>query len=454
MSIPFVDFNGLAGFMSLGLVEQGFEMVHRTGTLDFGNVQTEANRHLLGNNWDTSFSDTDSWRIPSAQIKVVAGLPPCSGWSVWSGPANRGPDAKAHAHTRALVQYAGRVKPDVAFLECVPQAFTQGREVMLKYRDAVEDISGKHYDLHHVRMNVLMAGGFAYRPRYFWVTMRRGMRFAPRAEWPMEVPSMLDVIGDLQDMPEGWDPQPYVAPHEHWVCRGINHNELVDGHMGHHNVHTQRIRDVLWWLRWAKKDWYWGEGLSHALQRVYELYGKLPASWANKSDRIVERKFDMGFSLPYRWSGDSWANVLTGGALDMVVHPTRDRCITHREAARIMGLPDSWRIAPSQNYGGLSDSWGKAVSKHAGSWIGHYVRDSLEDTVSEADELASGQRIGDHEWMHETDRGFSRQRARVRYFPSSRAGISRAYNPELWHLSNKAQEQAELENEELVTEAA
>jgi site-specific DNA-cytosine methylase len=431
--IDFVDFNGLAGFMSLGLVEQGFNMVARTGTLDFGNVQCEANRHLLGNQWEAKFGDEiGNWLKTSGHIPVVAGLPPCSGWSCWTGPANRGPEAKAHQHTRALMGYAGSVKPDAVVFECVPQAFSQGREVMQKYRSMVEDVSERHYDLHHVKMNVLMTGGFAYRPRYFWVAVRRGMYFAPRAEWPMEVPSIMDVIGDLQDMPQSWGPQPYVAPHSHWICKGIDHDGLVDGHVGHDNIHMIRIKEVLWWLRHAGQEWRWGEGLSLALKRVYDLYGQLPPSWENKADKILERRFDMGFSLPYRWPGNAWANVLTGGCLDMVVHPTRDRCITHREAARIQGLPDSWRIAPSHSYTPLSDSWGKAVSKNAGAWIGKYVRQALEGTVSEYDMLASGVKIGDNEWFHDTDKSFSRPRARDRYFPGTKGGIQRAYAPELW----------------------
>lgn len=443
--IDFVDFNGLAGFMSLGLVEQGFNMVARTGTLDFGNQMVENNRHLLGDNWEANFSNEPSeWMTPSKSATLVAGLPPCSGWSCWTGPANRGPDAKAHAHTRALMTYAGRVKPDVVLFECVGQAYSQGREVMLKYRSMVEDISGIKYDLHHVKMNNLMIGGRAYRPRYFWVAVRRGMRLAPRAEWPIEVPSIMDTIGDLQDLPETWESQPYQAPHEHWVCRGIARNGMVDGHIGHDNVHMTRIKETLYWLKWAKQPWRWGEGLSLALKRCYDLYGKLPPSWQGKSAKIIERQFDMGFSLPYRWPGDAWANVLTGGCLDMVVHPTRDRCITHREAARIQGLPDTWKIAPSRNYGPLSDTWGKAVAKDAGGWIGRYVRAAVEGSVTDADQLATGQLIGEREWLHETDKGFSRQRARERYFAGTHGGIARGYNPALWPWGDKQAKVEEL----------
>jgi site-specific DNA-cytosine methylase len=102
-SHTFIDCNGLAGFMSLGFVQAGMEMQSRTGTLNFGNPVAEVNRHHLGNSWNSFFSD-DSSEWPVKKTDVVVGCPPCSGWSVWSGPANLGPDSAAHEHTRAIMR--------------------------------------------------------------------------------------------------------------------------------------------------------------------------------------------------------------------------------------------------------------------------------------------------------------------------------------------------------------
>lgn len=429
MSEPrFVDFNGLAGFMSLGFVQNGMEMVHRTGTLDFGNTMIDSNRHLVGDNWDTSFSsDEEYWRtIPG--VEVVMGLPPCSGWSCWTGPSNRGPDAKAHEHTKAFMRYVGRSQPQIAVFECVQQAYTQGRDVMLKYRDMVEEISGLRYDLHHVKMNNLQVNGLSYRPRYFWVAVREGMAFGTESPWPGKVPTIMETIGDLQDMPHTWERQPYRADRSHWIQRLESESGVVDGHIGLGNVHNERIEQMFEYLAMDGQDWDWGEGLSHALKKIYDKRGTLPPLWENKQEKIVDRKFDMGFSLPYRWAGNAWANVLTGGCLDLVVHPTRPRCITHREAARIQGLPDDWKIKPSRDYGPMRDAWGKAVSTDAGRWMGRWVKAALEGTPG-AD---VGELIGDREWLHATDKGFSRQKARARYFPGTKGGVTRTWDEEKW----------------------
>lgn len=432
MALTFADCQGLGSFMSLGFVESGFEMKVKTGTLNFGLPCAEANRHLLGYNWEAFHSDEpDEWPIPEGGVDAVVGCPPCSGWSVWTGggamSANRGPDAAAHAHTRAFMRYAGRVKPRAIVFECVQQAYTQGRDVMLQYRDMVEDISGKRYDLYHVKMNNLMVGGYSYRPRYFWCAVEKGMPFGVEAEWPEKLPTIMDIIGDLQDLPETWEKQPYRWPRNEWTQAMASRSGVVDGHIGRHNVHTERIEGVFDALG-GNEEWNWGAALGAALRDCYDKNGKLPDAWSNKAEKIIANNFDIGFSQPYRWRGDKWANVLTGGALDLVIHPTRPRCITHREAARMQGLPDDWLIAPNAGYSALQSVWGKAVALNAGRWIGGWVARALTGRIGSQ----TGTTIGDREYMIDTDHGFSRQAVQGRYYPDAGSGVTRTYHAEKW----------------------
>ena len=43
--------------MSLGFVQNDMKMIQRTGTLNFGNIVADNNRHLLGNDWTAEFSE-------------------------------------------------------------------------------------------------------------------------------------------------------------------------------------------------------------------------------------------------------------------------------------------------------------------------------------------------------------------------------------------------------------
>lgn len=77
----------------------------------------------------------------------------------------------------------------------------------------------------------------------------------------------------------------------------------------------------------------------------------------------------------------------------------------------MQGLPDDWRIEGVKNYSQLKSTWGKAVAAQAGRWIGETVIAALDGQPSGPD----GEKIGDHEFMHHTDKGFSRHYARKKW---------------------------------------
>ena len=408
--MTFVDCNGLAGFMSLGFVQNGMEMIHRTGTLNFGNTVVENNRKYMGNNWIADFSeDPNEWETKKTDI--VLGCPPCSGWSVWSGPSNRGLDAKAHEHTRAFMKYAGRVKPKAVVFECVQQAYTQGRDVMLKYRDMVEEVSGKKYDLYHVKHNNLQIGGFSYRPRYFWVAVRKGIKFDAVTPEQKQLPRIMDIIGDLAEMPQSWNKQKYVAPAPSKYVKHLRSKSgKVDGHIGRECINTQRIREVFDII--GNDSWPGNGDLGGAIKLAVEMNGnKFPQTWKDIAPRVKRKNFKLGFSQPYRWKEDHWCNVLTGSALDHVIHPTQPRLITHRECARMQGLPDDWEIESSKEYSALAATWGKAVPVQAAAWVASALKDSLEGNTPDG----IAQKIGDREFLIDGDHGFSRQAAKKMY---------------------------------------
>lgn len=413
----FIDCNGLAGFMSYGFVQSGMEMTLRTGTLNFGNPVAELNRHHLGNDWSSFFSnDEDEWPVFDAD--VVMGCPPCSGWSVWSGPANRGPDAKAHEHTRAFMRYAAKVKPKMIVFECVQQAYTQGREVMGQYRAMVEELSGKEYDLYHVKMNNLQVGGFSYRPRYFWTAVERGMPFGAYADNPEKMPTLMEVIGDLRALDVTWEKQPYNSEPSEFVKDLRNQSGMVDGHMAKNNVNSTRIKEIFDVI--DNDGWKPMMPINQALRKAVDANnGVFPQNWQSLAEKILEHDFYMGFSMPSRWDGNSWANVMTGSALDHVIHPTEKRTITHREAARIQGLPDNWEFSEARGYSALAATWGKAVAAQAARWIG----DAAVASLNGAPNGPQGEMIGDREWLVDTDKGFSRSFVQKNWYPNKASRV-------------------------------
>lgn len=406
----FIDCNGLAGFLSYGLVESGMKMESRVGTLDFGNPVALANRKYLGQDWDYTFSDDyNEW--PIKNVDVVAGCPPCSGWSVWSGEANRGLDAKAHDHTRAFIKYAARVKPKMVIYESVQQAFSQGREAMVSYRDTLEELSGKKYDLYHLKHNNLQVGGFSFRARYFWIAVEEGMKFGAAVGTPTGLPTIMDVIGDLAEQPQSWSAQDYVAEPSKWVKHLRSDSGKVSAHIGKDNTNARRVSEIFGVI--GNLGWDSNLEFGKALKLAVEASdGVFPPSCESSKERALRRDFDFGFSQPYRWRYDSWVNVMTGSALDHVVHPTQPRLITHREAARMQGLPDDWEIEAVKDYSALAATWGKAVPFQAAKWLGGLVTSAL-DGNPQGDQ---GVLIGDREYLLNLDHGFSRHSVRKQWY--------------------------------------
>jgi site-specific DNA-cytosine methylase len=288
---------------------------------------------------------------------------------------------------------------------------------MNKYRKMVEDISNKKYDLYHIKHNNLQLGGFSFRPRYFWVAVESGMPFGISVAEPTELPRIMDIIGDLAKLPRKWEAQPYVEEPSRWVSHLKSKNGLVNGHIGKNNIHAQRIQEVFDII--GNDGWPGNGDLGGAIKKAVEMNGgAFPQKWIDIAPRVLRKEYKLGFSQPYRWKEDHWCNVLTGSALDHVVHPTEPRLITHRESARMQGLPDDWDIEGVKDYSSLQAVWGKAVPVHAARWLGEGIVASLEGQPNGP----QGELIGEREYLIDADKSFSRFSAKKKWYSSTTEG--------------------------------
>lgn len=391
-----VDCQGYAGGFTLGMVQVGFKLVgKREMKGGFGVANCEANRHLLGYGWQTESSSPAEWSVVDAE--VVFGNPPCSGWSAMSAKHFRGGASPVLSCTYALVDYAARVQPQVVVFESVQQAFTHqdGLPTMRALRTYLEEKTGERWWLHHVLHNAYAVGGCAERRRYFWVASR--IPFGVEYERPRFLPLLRDVVGDLQDLPQRWEAQVYPEAVVHpWVAPRRSTNAHVDGHISVSNPLTRRVVDLLKGVEWHPRD-----HVATVARRYYDTYGRLPVSWAATEAKHVANDWFMGYTTPIRWSGDEPARVITGGGLYTVVHPWLPRTITHREAARILGFPDDWRLASLRGTPGLAATHGKGITVDCGRWIGHWINEALHGRPGDF----AGVQIGDRESVIDVTNG-------------------------------------------------
>jgi site-specific DNA-cytosine methylase len=393
-----VDCQGFAGGFTLGMVQAGFTLVgKREMKGGFGVANCEANRHLLGTQWRSEAVDPEQWSAPDAD--VVFGNPPCSGFSVMSSPAFRGADSKINHCMWAFVEFASRVRPQIAVFESVQNAFTStdGHVLMRRLREDLETRTGLRYTLHHVRHNAIAVGGAAVRRRYFWLVSQ--VPFGVERPRLPQYPVLNDVIGDLAPLSLTWQKQPYRAPASWWATTRLSGDGAVDGHVGLDNPLTRRIADLL-----DNIDWPAGVAIGEACRLHWDEHGKLPDSFAGLEEKIVKNDFQMGFTTPTRWAGDRYGRVVTGGGLHNVIHPFLKRNITHREAARILGFPDDWRILPLRRTPALNITWGKGITVDCGRWIGDWIRAALDGTPGSF----GGTEIGEREYDIDTTNDYPR----------------------------------------------
>lgn len=389
MAFRFVDALGFAGGFTLGMVQAGFELVgKREMKGGFGVANCEANRHLLGQAWRSEAVDATQWSVVDAE--VVAGNPPCSGFSGMSAKHFRGANSPINHCMWAFAEYAARVRPLVAVFESVQLAFTRpdGLELMRALRQRLEERTGEQWTLYHVLHNAYSIGGVAHRRRYFWVVARVPFGI----EWPTpgRLPVLDDAIGDLENLPQSWGSTLRTAPPSWWAAPRTRDDLLVDGHMSVSPPIVQRVVDLL-----SGAEWKPGDHLARVARRYYDAHGRLPDSWAASQAKVIEKDFALGFNTPVRWIADEPARVITGAGLCTALHPRLPRMFSHREVARVMGFPDTWLIEPLRNVPSLQATWGKGITVDCGRWIGGWIRAALEENPGSY----TGVKIGDREHL-------------------------------------------------------
>jgi site-specific DNA-cytosine methylase len=388
----YVSCQTFAGGFDVGMVQAGYELVHKVEQRGgFGMANCLANRDVLGHSWTHQAGDYREWHAP--HVDVLSSNPPCSGFSLMTDSKHRGVDAKVNACMWALTEYAARVKPQIVIMESVRQAYSNGHELMRQLRANLEEKSGLRYDLYHVMHNALKVGGAAERKRYFWVASQLpfGVDFPP-----VRQPWLPDVLGDLENLAITWERQPYRLPPTWWSKSPRGDFSAVDGMAVRDGIPIRRLLDLLRFVEECDAEgWPPGWDIGKMAKHTFEKHGCLPASWDSMKSKLIANDFHMGFTSAIRWHVAKRARVITGSALDHVLHPTLPRLITHREAARIMGFPDNWRIAPLRHNSSLKLTWGKGITTQCGKWIGEQARRALDGEPGSI----VGTLVGEREWL-------------------------------------------------------
>ena len=87
--------------------------------------------------------------------------------------------------------------------------------------------------------------------------------------------------------------------------------------------------------------------------------------------------------------------VFHGRSWELQFHPTENRLLTFREAARLMGFPDEWKLDEYQAKATNAFWFGKGVLVEVGRWIASAAYDAL----NKQPQAYSGKPIGEREYL-------------------------------------------------------
>ena len=359
-----------AGGLSVGLEEAGFSIV---AGADSDPVSTETHAaNIQGLSWTGNLADPsdfirqlDQWGID--EVDLLAGGPPCQPFSR-AGTSKIGNLVKTGQRQavdkradlwESFFAIADRLSPRAILFENVPDfASAQGGTLLLALMD---ELKNRGYEANVRELQAWKYRVPQHRSRLFVVGVQDGGKFA----WPKPMgrrPTVRQAIGDLPvisaDTRE--ETQVYAGPPTSMLSRLLR--------KGLRGMEAGRIRDHI--TRAVRPD-------------DAEIYSQLKpgGTYLDVPQHLRRYRSDIFDDKYVRLSFDGLCRTITAHiAKDgyWYIHPSEDRTLSIREAARIQTFPDRFRFAgrPSNRYQQI----GNAVPPLLASAIGSALKSGMEDS--------------------------------------------------------------------------
>lgn len=252
---------------------------------------------------------------------VLFGGPPCQGFST-SNQRTRGAANEKNWLYQSFVQLVRRVKPGWVVFENVRGILeTDGG----RFADLVQsDLESCGYSVSRGLLNAADFGVPQRRSRFFIIARFGGK--APALPTPSTVVPVTvgEAISDLPDLELGAsiDELPYAGPPETDYARMMR----------------------------GKAATVTGNLVTSNASYVVERYRTVPqgGNWRNIPERLMSNYSDRlrcHTGIYRRLKIDEPSVVIGNFRKNMLIHPTRDRGLSVREAARIQSFPDCYRFA-------------------------------------------------------------------------------------------------------------
>ena len=327
-----------AGGLSLGLERAGMTVAIGIDHDDYAITTHRAHHGGLSASWDLYDPETVNRLgelVRDLEISVVCGGPPCqpfsrAGRGIIRSLVERGVRGESDTRRDLWQSFLDVVRvgrPRAVLMENVPDmAFDRG---MVIIRTIISELESWGYGVEARLLNAADHGVPQTRRRLFVMAVRDGISPIWPEPTPMQV-SLIDAIGDLPEIEGGWDHEalddqggmPYLP------CTSP-FQELMRSDSG------ARVFDHV--TRAVRED----DRLAFASMEPGTKYSDLDDELKRYRDDIFKDKYNR--LDPHSPSRTVTAHLSRDGYA--YIHPTQDRTISVREAARIQSFPDDVRFA-------------------------------------------------------------------------------------------------------------
>ena len=395
-----VDIFAGAGGLSLGLEEAGFSVIVAA---DHEQTALETHSHNIGGltwcgdleNAGEFISQLERWGICS--VDLVAGGPPCQPFSRAGTPkianlvriGDRRPGDNRTTLWRSFLRVIDHLNPRAVLLENVPDFARRQHGSTLTA--LLSELETRGYQTHVNLLESWRYGVPQLRERLFVIGLKEGRSFP----WPVpseERPKLRQAIGDLPVV-EGGQREETLA------YEGGKRLSDFARRMRRNLDDSERdiIRDHI--TRFVRED----DSEIFSGMEQGQTYKDVPERLRRYRSEIFSDKFNR-----LMWEGLSrtiTAHIAKDGY--WYIHPSEDRTLSIREAARIQTFPDSFRFAgsPTERYRQI----GNAVPPLLAESVGISMCQSLKaESISESGTNYNVPIVRDRltEWYKSSGRSF------------------------------------------------
>lgn len=308
-------------------------------------------------------------------VDVVIGGPPCKGFST-ANMQTRSPDNPKNDLFMHFLRLVRGLDPRVAVMENVPGLLSMGREEGAVKNVIQNELRDLGFTVRHRVLNAERYGVPQARSRVFFIGVKEGTP-------PFPTPSHTDggkqktltnavddlepvvTVGDaLLDLPE--------------LPAGGGGAEVMEYAAKPHSEYAEEMRANV-------DDTLYNHKTTVNREKTQKRFEHIPqgGNWedipAELMDDYTDRSRTHGH-IYYRLEEDEPALTVANFRKSMMVHPTQDRLLSVREAARLQSFPDDYRFVSSR----ISDRQqmvGDAVPVKLAEAIASEVYEHLAETT-------------------------------------------------------------------------